>query len=65
MPERTIEQIRSEIELERRLLVDDVAALREDIKRVLPLAIGAAFALAVLTRSKNAQRAIKVLWWLR
>jgi hypothetical protein len=65
MPERTIEQVRSEIEAERRLLVDDVAVLREDLKRVLPLAIGAALALAVLTHGKNAQRAIKVLWWLR
>lgn len=65
MPERTIELVRSEIEAERRLLVDDVAVLRADLKRVLPLAIGAALALAVLTHGKNVQRAIKVLWWLR
>ena len=42
MSERTIEQVRSEIEAERRLLVDDVAVLREDMKKVLPLAIGQA-----------------------
>lgn len=65
MPERTIEQVRSEIDAERRLLVDDIAVLRQDMKRVLPLAIGAALALAVLTRSKSALRAFKVLWWLR
>ncbi len=65
MPERTIEEVRSEIDAERRLLVDDVTILREDLKRVLPLAIGAAVALAVVTRSKSARRAIKLLWWLR
>jgi hypothetical protein len=63
--ERTIEQVRSEIEAERRLLVDDVAVLREDMKKVLPLAIGATVVLAVVTRRKSAWRAIKLLWWLR
>jgi hypothetical protein len=32
---------------------------------VLPFAIGTALAVAVLTKSKTARSALKVLWWLR
>lgn len=66
MPEkRTMEQVRTEIATEREELVDDIRGLRQDTARVLPFAIGTALAVAVLTKSRTARSALKVLWWLR
>ena len=65
MPERTTAQVRSEIDAERAALVGEIHGLRKDVASVLPYAIGAALVAAVLTRSKTARTALKVLWWLR
>jgi len=64
-PKRTTEQVRTEIGAEREALVRDIGALRQEVAGVLPYAIGTALALAVLTKSKTARTALKVLWWLR
>jgi len=66
MPEkRTTAQVRGEIAAEREALVGDIGALRHDVAGVLPYAIGTALALAVITKSKTARAALKILWWLR
>ena len=66
MPEkRTKQTVRADIAAEREALVGEIQGLRHDSARVLPYAIGAALAVAVLTKSKTARRTLKVLWWLR
>ena len=65
MPNRTTEQVRAEIAAEREALVGAIHGLRPDAASVLPFAIGTALAVAVLTKSKTARSALKVLWWLR
>ena len=65
MPKRTTEQVRAEITAERQALLGEIHGLRRDAASVLPFAIGTALAVAVLTKSKTARSALKVLWWLR
>jgi hypothetical protein len=66
MPEkRTTAQVRTEIAAQREALVVDIHGLREDVAKVLPFAIGTALVLAVITRSKTARAALRILWWLR
>jgi hypothetical protein len=65
MPKRTTGQVRAEITAEREALVGEIHGLRQDAASVLPFAIGAALAVAVLTKSKTARSVLKVLWWLR
>ncbi|MET0938051.1 MAG: hypothetical protein ABWY51_02355, partial [Gaiellaceae bacterium] len=62
---RTTAQVRTEIAAEREALLGDIRGLRQDVAGVLPFAIGAAVALAVITRSKTARTALKILWWLK
>ena len=65
MPDRSTEQVRTEIAAEREALVGEIGALRQDVASALPYALGAALLLAVLTRSKTARMALRILWWLR
>ena len=65
MPDRTTAQVRAEIAAERQALVDEVAALRQDVAKMLPFALGTALVLAIVTRSKTARTALRILWWLR
>ena len=66
MPDkRSTAQVRAEIAAEREALVGDIRGVRHDVAGVLPYAIGTALAVAVLTRSKTARTALKVLWWLK
>ncbi|MGH3017390.1 MAG: hypothetical protein ACRDLU_03340 [Gaiellaceae bacterium] len=66
MPEkRTTAQVRNEIAAQREALVGDIRGFRQDVAGVLPYAIGTALALAILTRSKTARTALRILWWLR
>ena len=62
---RTTAQVREEIAAEREALIGDIRGLRQDVTGVLPYAIGTALALAILTRSKTARTALKILWWLK
>ena len=62
MPEpRTVEQVRTEIEAERLLLTDDIAALRAETRAALPYALGGVAALALLTRGRGAWRVFRLL----
>lgn len=66
MPEkRTVEQVRKDIASEREALVREIGGIRHDVAGALPYALGAAVTLAVLTKSKTARSALKILWWLR
>ena len=66
MPDkRTTAHVRADIEAERSALIGEIHGLRQDVASVLPFAIGTALALAVITRSKTARTALKILWWLR
>ena len=66
MPDkRTTAHVRADIEAERSALVGEIHGLRQDVASVLPFAIGTALAFAVITRSKTARAALKILWWLR
>jgi hypothetical protein len=65
MPDRTTEHVRADIAAEREALVGEIGALRQDLASVLPYALGTALLLAILTRSKTARMALRILWWLR
>jgi len=65
MSDRTTAQVRGEIAAERAALVGEIEALRREVATMLPYAIGTALVLAVLTRSRTARTALKILWWLR
>jgi hypothetical protein len=65
MADRSEAEIRQEIAAERQRLVDDVAALRRDVRTAIPVAIAAVVALAVVTRSAGLTRAAKQLWKFR
>jgi hypothetical protein len=65
MPKRTTDQVRAEIAAERQALVRDIGGVRQDLASVLPFAVGAALLAVIVTRSKAARTALKLLWWLR
>ena len=65
MSSRSAEEIRLEIAAERERLVDDVAALRKEMRKTIPFALAAVVVLAVLSRDKGVNRATKLLWKLR
>jgi hypothetical protein len=58
---RTIEQVRAEIQAQRSLLADDVAALRHDIRVILPFAAGTMAALALATKGRSLKLTFKLL----
>ena len=62
---RTIEQVRGEIATERRLLAEDMTAVREDVRTVLPYAAGGLAAFALLTKGKGARLTLRLLRLLR
>ena len=65
MPDRTAEEIRLEIAAERQRLVDDVAELRREARTMIPVAVVALIAVAVLARGRGSASAAKLLWKLR
>ena len=65
MPERGAEEIRLEIAAERQRLVADVADLRREAGTLIPVAVVALGAVAVLASRKTTTRAARLLWKLR
>ena len=65
MSKRTTADVRVDIDRERDALVGEIHGLRQDVATVLPYAIGAALVAAIVTRSKTARAALRILWWLR
>ena len=64
MSERTADQIRSEMAEERRRLDDDLDALREELRSLVPFVIAGVVALALLTGGKGLKTGIRVVWRL-
>ena len=64
MPDRSTEQVRTEIAAERGELAGEIGALRQVVACVLRYAIGEAMFLAVLSGSNTARFAIIILWWV-
>jgi hypothetical protein len=64
MPDRPVEEIRLEIAAERQGLANDLDALNDEVRTVVPVAIGTLIAVALLTRKKRLMSGLKLLWKL-
>jgi len=64
MAERTVEEIRSEIEAERQGLIDDVAGLQSQIRSLALLVAAALAIIALVTWRKGTRKGIAALWTL-
>jgi hypothetical protein len=58
---RTMEQVRADIEVQRNLLTEDIAALRKEVRATLPFALGGMAALAVATKGRSLKRTLSLL----
>jgi hypothetical protein len=63
--ERTIAQVRSDIERERSLLVEELAALREEAHAILPFAMATVIALGLARNRRMTMRLLRLLARLR
>ena len=64
MPDRPVEEIRLEIAAERQGLANDLDALNDEVRSVVPIAVGTLIAVALLTRQKRLMSGLKLLWKL-
>ena len=64
MPDRPVEEIRLEIAAERQGLANDLDALNDEVRSVVPVAVGTLIAVALLTRKKRLMSGLKLLWKL-
>jgi hypothetical protein len=64
MPDRPVEEIRLEIAAERQGLANDLDALNDEVRTVVPVAVGTLIAVALLTRKKRLISGLKLLWKL-
>ena len=64
MPDRPVEEIRLEIAAERQGLANDLDALNDEARTVVPVAVGTLIAVALLTRKKRLMSGLKLLWKL-
>jgi hypothetical protein len=64
MPDRPVEEIRLEIAAERQGLANDLDALNDEVRTVVPVAVGTLIAVALLTRKKRLMSGLKLLWKL-
>ena len=64
MPNRPVEEIRLEIAAERQGLANDLDALNDEVRTVVPVAVGTLIAVALLTRKKRLMSGLKLLWKL-
>ena len=62
MPDRPVEEIRLEIAAERQGLANDLDALNDEVRTVVPVAVGTLIAVALLTRKKRLITGLKLLW---
>lgn len=58
---RTIEHVRADIETQRTLLAEDIAALQQEVRATLPYALGGMAALAVATKGHSLKRTLSLL----
>ena len=64
MPDRSVEEIRLEIASERRALAADLDALHDEVRSVVPFAVGTLIAVALLSNEKRLRSGVKLLWKL-
>jgi len=64
MPERSVEEIRLEIASEREALAADLDELHDQVRSVVPFAVGTLIAVALLSREKRLRSGFKLLWKL-
>ncbi len=64
MPDRPVEEIRLEVAGERQGLANDLDALRDEVRTVVPVVVGTMIAVALLTREKRLMSGLKLLWKL-
>jgi len=62
MSERSAEQIRAELAVERRRLEDDVDALHAELRSVVPYLIAGVAALAIFTGGKGLKTGARLIW---
>ena len=65
MPERTVEQIRTELAAERRGLAGELDVLHGELRSVVPVALLGVIALALVSRESRLRTAVKLLWKIR
>jgi hypothetical protein len=64
MSERTADQIRTEIDEQRRRLDQDLDALQAEVRSSVPYVIAAVVALAILTGGKGLKTGARLIWKL-
>ena len=64
MSERSVEEIRQAIASERRGLADDLDALHDQARSLLPLIVAGSVALVLLSRGKCLKPCLKLVWKL-
>lgn len=64
MSERTPEQIRADLSVERRRLDGDLDALQAEVRSFVPYLIAIVVAVAVLTGGKGLKTGVRLIWKL-
>jgi hypothetical protein len=64
MPERPVEEVRLEIASERQGLATDLDGLKDEVRSIVPVAVGTLLAVALLAREKRLRSGVKLLWKL-
>ena len=59
-----MEEIRLEIAGERQGFANDLDALRDEVRTVVPVVVGSMIAVALLTREKRLMSGLKLVWRL-
>jgi hypothetical protein len=62
MPDRSVEEIRLEIASERQALATDLDALHDEVRSIVPLALGTLIAVSLLLRQKRLRSGVRILW---
>ena len=62
MPDRSVEEIRLEIASERQALATDLDALHDEVRSIVPFAVGTLIAVALLAQQKRLRSGVKILW---
>jgi len=62
MPERTAEEIRLEIASERQSLADDMDALHEEARRLMPVVVAGAVGVVLLSQRRRLTAGVRYLW---
>jgi hypothetical protein len=62
MPDRPVEEIRLEIASERQALATDLDALHDEVRSIVPFAVGTLIAVGLLAQQNRLRSGVKILW---